>query len=194
MNSSGMEQAKNFDPSYIIPCRAHSSQIRSISLVNTMFTQSSGALLIALLWAMPSVKKLVISQIRPPHRRDRRRYQSFLGMIQSSQSNSSQQPGFPSHLETFWIYGAPAFSFVTCESLNHYFTRSIIIIPIMRYKVLSNQLHSTLMQFIYLTDNAIAFFLGLVERGVKVNIWVKSQNILQSSIDYYRKSSGIFGL
>jgi F-box-like len=43
----------------------------------------------------------------------------------------------------------------------------------------------------YIPQNIIPYFLSLVERGVTVNVLSGSEDILQSSIDYYRDKEGV---
>jgi hypothetical protein len=101
----------------------------------------------------------------------------ILGMIHFSQSNPFQ-PKFLSHLETFdYTVLLDIISSEAIDSLPP--SDNAIQGPLQSVEIYTSPA-------IYISKNAVSFFLRLIGQGVTVNVCSQSEDILQSSIDYHR--------
>ena len=167
-------QQTHFNVDDIIAFLARSGSLRNFSMLDFALRNPR---LMGLLQEMPSLKILVLSQsIR---RRTLFNILKVLGMIQCSQSNSFA-PQFLPHLEMIEYTGPLPLTFTVDLPMiipthplppDDAEQGSLRLIKINIYPA------------VYLPPNAIPF---LMERGVTVNVSSNSEDLLQSSIDYYR--------
>jgi hypothetical protein len=172
-------QQTHFNADDIIPFLARSGPLHNFSMFG--FTPRNSRLM-NLLQAMPFLKNLVISQ--SISRKKAINILKVLGMIQSSQSNSFE-PWFLPHLETLDYTGPLTFAvdlpiIISRDPTHPLPPDDAEQGPLRLIKI-------KICPAVCLPENAIPLVLGLMERGVTVNVLSNSKDILQSSIDYYRR-------
>jgi hypothetical protein len=164
---------------HITPFLRRSGPLRSFSMFD--FALVSDPRLIDLLQTMPSLTNLAFSQ--KEHTTQLENVVKMLGMIQSSRNDPFRSPFLP-HLETLEYTGP--FGFTKMERSTIFLPDSIFCSynairgPLRSVKVLSSPSRRIPYDFIPL-------FLGLMKQGLTVKVWSRgSEDILQSTIDYYR--------
>ena len=159
-----------FIEDFIVPFLAGSSQLRCLTILH----HTRDSRFIDILRAVPSLTKLVLlSPLIPGVVAEN--ILNILGIILSSQSNSSQ-PSFLPNLETFDYQGP--FGYDPIYSLPP--ARNAAQSPLRFVKF-------DFYSLVHIPEDAIPLFLRLVERGVMVHVWSEEKDILQASINYWSR-------